>query len=378
MRGHRWVVVAMVVAGCGSQPTEAADPPVPTPSRETASEPAPAVAPPAGTPPSSEMLASRAQAQALPFRWFESVPPNGVPSAFGAVGTGPRLDDHAVTDPGVYVAELDGALVHRAEAGAERWRVPGVAPFRAMPVLAMHVAADGARTVLVTGLSDDGWRMEARDGADGAMRWSVGGSLREATGALPTPAIQVGVVAELAGIHLRSQEADRTLWIRVADGQPAAENHVAREASRIGREPPPDAIGPRALPEGARVRCTAAMPAECTLERPGAMPVRWTSHAPRACRTHVVVADGDDVIIADHCFNGTGVEIHGATASTGALRFSTRPYGVGDIDHSRWSNEVRVQVTDRWIRVWGLESGLRYVSTLDRATGRELATITGR
>jgi hypothetical protein len=334
-----------------------------------------APAPPA---PSPELVALREHAQTLPFRWFESVPAEGEPSLVGSVGTGPRMHDFSGTDRGVYVAELDGALVHRGEDGAERWRVPGLAPFRAMPVLAMDVAADGTRTVLVTGLSDEGWRMEARDADEGALRWSVGGSLRGADGRLLTHALQVGVVGELVGLHLRSSEADRTLWIRRTDGLPVTEQYVHPEAARLSREPPPEAVGAGSLPHGARVRCGAGTPAECTLERPLAPPIRWTSDAPRACRTHVVVASGDDVIVADHCASATGVTIHGATASTGALRFSTRPYGIGDIGHSRGSNEVRLVVTERWIHVWGLESGLRYVSTLDRATGRELATITGR
>jgi hypothetical protein len=367
----------MVMAGCDSEPARGPNPPAPAPAGEP-SEPVAAEAPSPTPGPSPELVALRAQAEALPFRWFETVPPEGIPSMFGAVGTGPQLPDRAVDDPGVYVAELDGSLVHRSVGGTERWRVAGVASFRAMPVVAMHVAADGARTLLVTGLSDDGWRMEARSGADGAMRWSVGGSLRNAEGALPMHAIQVGVVGELVAMHLRSSESDRTLWMRIEDGRPVTDVYVHPDVSRLSREPPPDAIDARSLPEGARIACGASTPAECTLERPGAPPIRWTSHAPRPCRTHIVVLSGDDVIIADHCRNATGVEIHGATASTGALRFSTRPYGIGDIAHSRWSNEVRLAVTDRWIHVWGLESSLRYVSTLDRATGRELATITGR
>ncbi|GAB4200910.1 MAG: hypothetical protein OHK0013_12380 [Sandaracinaceae bacterium] len=382
MRGRLWIALAWAVAGCGSEAREGANPSAP-PSAEGPSSPAQGSAEPTparepgSTVPSPEIAALRAQAETLPFRWFESVPEQGVSSRFGAVGTGPRLPDQALSEPGVYVADLDGSLVYRAEGGAERWRASGAA-WRASPTVAAHVSAEGLRTILVSGLADDGWRVDARDGVDGASRWTSAGSLRADDGVLGSPAVQTGVVGDLLAIYLRSREADRTIVLRATDGLPLAVVPVHPEVSHVPREPDATAVASGTLPEGARVRCGATTPAECTLERPGAPPIRWTSHAPRACRTHVIVAEGDDVIIADHCASASGVEVHGATASTGALRFSTRPYGVGEVAHSRWSNEVRLLVTERWIRVWGLESGLRYVSTLDRATGRELATITGR
>lgn len=365
-----WIGLSTALAACG--PTGESEP-VPVSAAETSGAPEaertatePEVIATEATDP-----ALRATADALPFRWFETAPVTGVPSLFGAIGAAARLDDHIVGDELTFEVARDGTLTARG--ATPRWRVSTIVAFTGEPVIAGYRPSEGSGSVVVAGPIAGGWLVECRAREDGALRW-------RARGATAIEAAQLGVEGELVALHLRAADQDGVAVLSMRDGAVISERTLDPTVTRISREPPPTAARSRLARGDARIRCTGDNPPrECTLSGEGAADVRWTSRVFRECHAYALAEDGDDLVLADLCDNATGVEIHAASIATGALRWSTRPFGIGPIAHSRWSNEVAVAIEGRYVRVWGEESrSIRYVSTLDRATGRELATITAR
>jgi hypothetical protein len=315
-----------------------------------------------------------AQAEQIPFRWYESAPADGVPSLFGAVGAASRLDDHVVGDERVFRVDRSGTLASRRPDGTSLWEVDLGHAFASSPVLAGYLPREGpgdARSIVIGGLVVGGWSIELRGALDGAQRW---GTVGAATG----QDLQIGVEGDLLAIHLREEERDRVLVLQLRDGLPLANRPLHPDATRASRTPPTTAtLATRQPPAGDRLRCVGREPSTCTLTH-GGVALAWESHEYATCRTLAVVEEGDDVVIAELCGAASGVTVHGFARATGERRWSTHPYGIGAIGHSRWSNEVRLALEGPYVRVWGDESSLTYVSTLDRASGRELATITAR
>lgn len=303
-----------------------------------------------------------ARADAIPFLWYESAPAEGVPSVSGGIGAAARMRTHTIGNEVLYEVSRAGVITATSVGGPERWRV-AVAPFEGAPVLA------GGDEIYIAGRTQNGWRIEKRRGADGTLVWTRSGH---------SPCdVQLGVQQNLVAVHLRSGAGDRLVVLGAHDGALLVERDLDPAITRVSRFPPATAARARRSGE---VRCTGRrLPAECTFRAPGQPAIRYTSYAWRDCRMIASVRDAGDLIFAELCSAASGVQVHGVSLSSGALRWTTRPYGIGAIGHSMWSNQIAIAIDGPYVRVWGREGGsLGYVSTLDRATGRELATITAR
>lgn len=384
MRGVWMVALSLALAGCGSEDAarsdeepvvEGASPGENAPASEatTASAvPAEATPAPAAVDPAREALVARANA--IPFRWFDVAPEGGVPSTFGAIGAARRFEVVSDGHTRTYEVTDAGALIARSD-GEQLWQVQlGDVP-SAMPTIAGWVDPDThEETILVAAPIGTSWMVEQRSASDGAQRWHSVGGVR-------CVGVQIGVEGDLVALHVRENAQDRTYVLRAADGAPVTEIPVHPAASRLRRGEADAAATPaqRAVAAPTRVTCTGAQPAECTLRREGVEgELRWTSSIPASCRELAVAGEGEHVFVAEICANATGVSVHGGSLSDATTQFHTQPFGVGPIAHSRWSNAITLSVDDRFVRVWGTESSLTYVTVIDRASGREISTVTGR
>jgi hypothetical protein len=377
-------VLALGVVACGSREPEAGQESPTAPTSETAQEgESTAEAPtaegaetatePAETPAApvdAALAALRARAEAIPFRWINHAPPDGFPSAFGAIGVDRRLVVPAEGETRTFEVDDTASLICRT-GDTETWRIQLADPIGGLPVIGGYRAPDGEETILVAFPVERSWVVDARDASDGTQRW-------HASGGDGVVGAQLGIEGDLVAVHMRTADHDETFVLRVSDGLPVAQIPVHPEASRRERmEIPEGAITASAsVPAPSRIACTGQ---SCTLQREGITGgLTFPTVVNGACRAFAVGGEGDEAIVAEICTNATGVTVHGGSLANGTLAYSTRPFGIGPIAHSRWSNEVRVAIEPRWIRLWGTESGLSYVTTLDRATGREISTITAR
>lgn len=392
-----WMSVLVGVVGCGSEASPTTDP-SPT-AEQTASEtPIPEAPTPEATgregtavevateaghaPDEAPQTAQPSaldprlveRAGAIPFRWYDTAPETGVPSAFGAIGAARRFE--VSTEAGRRSFEVtDAGRVVARDGEAELWNVELASPPTAMPTIAGYVdPTTHEELIVVASPVADAWRVEARSASDGAQRWQTSGGQR-------CLGVQIGVEGDLIALHVREAVQDETFVVRASDGLAVGIVPVHPQASRLRPGVLDAAAIPasRDVPAPTRVSCTETGTIECVLQREG-IPgeLRWTSAVPSSCRELAVTGEGTDVVVAEICSNATGVYVHGGTLGDPTTHFHTRPFGIGPIAHSRWSNAVRLTVNERWIHVWGTESSLTYVSTVDRATGRELATTTAR
>jgi hypothetical protein len=377
-------VLALGVVACGSREPEAGQESPTEPTSETAQEGASTAEAPTAegseatteppatpAPPEDAALAAlRARAEAIPFRWINHAPADGFPSEFGAIGVERRFVATSETETRTFSIDDTASVICRT-GETETWRVQLADPISGMPVIGGYRAPDGEETILVAFPMERSWVVDARDASDGTQRW-------HATGGEGVVGTQLGVQDDLIALHMRTADHDETFVLRPSDGLTVAHIPVHPEASRRERmEIPAEALTASAsVPAPSRIACAGQ---SCTIQREGITGgLTFPTLASGACRAFAVGGEGDEAIVAEICSNATGVMVHGGSLANGTLAFSTRPFGIGPIAHSRWSNEVRMALEPRWIRLWGTESGLSYVTTLDRATGRELSTITAR
>jgi outer membrane protein assembly factor BamB len=126
-----------------------------------------------------------------------------------------------------------------------------------------------------------------------------------------------------------------------------------------------------ALPEG-EVQVhgdgSAAMRVEST--DPNA---RWTATIDSERSNAAAVAVTDDAIFVAHFHAiATGARVAKLRRDDGRQDWDVPLFGVGSIGHSRYRNDVQVEVLDGRLHVYGWESGGAYVEVLDLETGRQL------
>ncbi len=104
----------------------------------------------------------------------------------------------------------------------------------------------------------------------------------------------------------------------------------------------------------------------------------WTFRDSYGCIAIALVETEDTLFAAQHCRTSSGMWLFALSLDAEPAareRWMMRPSGVGDAGSWTASNEVAIEFVDGHVRVWGREGEGRYVSTLDRETGLELATL---
>jgi hypothetical protein len=103
----------------------------------------------------------------------------------------------------------------------------------------------------------------------------------------------------------------------------------------------------------------------------GAWEIRRTGGGP-FLRT-ALARSGDLVLVAEFSPISTGCSISAYDLRSGERAWHTDLEGLGPIDHSKYSNRVRMEAIDRVLVVRGWESAGRYVECLSVADGRKLS-----
>jgi len=89
--------------------------------------------------------------------------------------------------------------------------------------------------------------------------------------------------------------------------------------------------------------------------------------------TAVLAIDGPALYVAHHSEISTGTTLARLDATTGELAWSMGLYGVGEIGHSKYHNEVQIAVEGGMPIVYGHESGGAYTEIVDATTGTTVA-----
>jgi hypothetical protein len=83
----------------------------------------------------------------------------------------------------------------------------------------------------------------------------------------------------------------------------------------------------------------------------------------------------DLVVLAAYSRISSGCELIALDAETGALRWRSALTALGPVKHSKYRNEVQLDVISGQIVVYGYEASGRYIEVVDRETGRTLHNI---
>lgn len=121
---------------------------------------------------------------------------------------------------------------------------------------------------------------------------------------------------------------------------------------------------------GAEYRLVASKrPEHMTVSRVGGWSVTLES---RFVDAGYMVAHGDAIFVSHHSAIASGCTVISLDARSGKERWRTALLGLGPVDHSKYSNLVRLEVIGGQLVAFGLESQGRYVETLDLTSGKRV------
>ena len=99
--------------------------------------------------------------------------------------------------------------------------------------------------------------------------------------------------------------------------------------------------------------------------------VRWSHSLPGGRDVEAFLLADDAVLYAAvYSPSATGCRVLALAVDTGQALWDTPLTGIGSMMHSRYSNSVRMELTNGELAIFGDESGGKYVEVLDPATGR--------
>ena len=78
--------------------------------------------------------------------------------------------------------------------------------------------------------------------------------------------------------------------------------------------------------------------------------------------------------MAQYCTISSGVEVHAFDSETGKKQWQVRPYALGPVARSEYSNEVEFAIHSGNVVVYGKEAAGRYVEVLDTRTGQSMSS----
>lgn len=106
---------------------------------------------------------------------------------------------------------------------------------------------------------------------------------------------------------------------------------------------------------------------------------RWRVEIDRAIGESAEMIERDGVLyVALYHRIAAGCQVLAFDAETGAERWRADLFGVGPIAHSKYRNEVDLELRDDALIVWGREAGGRYIEVLAREDGRQRVNILWR
>jgi hypothetical protein len=163
----------------------------------------------------------------------------------------------------------------------------------------------------------------------------------------------------------------RGLAAAVPDAGTAAVGELPwRWTAAAGSDEHPEVPGP----DGDRFRFTAPRWHAARLARIGAHGARWTFKIPGSTPDRArLVFDGQTLFAALYLDGASGCRVLALDARTGALRWDVRPKGVGAMLHSKYSNDVQLEMRDGRLVLYGKESAGRYIEVLSPTDGRTLS-----
>ncbi len=243
------------------------------------------------------------------------------------------------------------------------------------------VVARAGAALLVGGATATEWELASLDLTSGATRWRTGAAGAEL-------AIQLIVGEDAIDVSARSERGDHVDRVSM-DGVVIGRRSVDASASRAPLERAQSAIVARTAWRAELPGLDPARPwhvAEGRLRAGGSRlllttfdgSIVWTIPQVAGCASIALADDAAGPFVAVHCANTSGVTVASIDAVARAARWQAAPYGIGPIGHSEYQSEVAIALDAAYVRVWGTESGGSYVSTLDRVSGREVATIVRR
>lgn len=106
---------------------------------------------------------------------------------------------------------------------------------------------------------------------------------------------------------------------------------------------------------------------------------RWRVRLPGNgfCGNASLAETPDTFYVVHYCNIATGATLHALRRSDGRLRWSKRLVGLGSIGHSKYFNDVQIEVRRTMVVIYGSESSGRYVEARHPITGALLSNRTG-
>ena len=106
------------------------------------------------------------------------------------------------------------------------------------------------------------------------------------------------------------------------------------------------------------------------LDKPGA---QWTTNLGERWVDSAAIAVADDAVYAAH-YNrmATGTRVAKLRIADGSIAWEVALEGVGPIGHSKYRNDVQVQLVGDRLHAYGWESGGAYVEVLDLESGAQI------
>ncbi|MEM6989004.1 MAG: hypothetical protein AAF721_00860 [Myxococcota bacterium] len=142
----------------------------------------------------------------------------------------------------------------------------------------------------------------------------------------------------------------------------------ARSVDAVGRNWGPDRYS---LPHGEDV-VEVAQGDQLTVSRRGA--TRWSTAVGRNASDHgAAVIAGDSVYVAHFHAIATGASVAKLSLVDGSVAWDRPLFGAGPIGHSKYANNVQVEVVGDHLHIFGRESGGAYTEVVDLATGEQIA-----
>jgi outer membrane protein assembly factor BamB len=349
-----WLLLLLVL-GCDD----------PEPPRQPTFEPPPAPTPPPAEPPDVP-TAER------PFRWYVEASDRDTAS-FGDGALHDHTAQHIVGDERRYVARrVDGDVEVVRENRQEN--EPAVEPawtkrFELEATGEPVIGSTMGSPLYVAVPAEAGYGIAAIDAESGDVLWQRAHVLA-ADGEV--------------GLQLDFGDGEITVYIRGAhdalhvldaeDGSLVSRARFGTEIRAPGPNAPPEAIagtarGGRGGPDEAyRVRRHGD---GLALERTGSTSWRTPLVPAQVFDDHLVIVEaGGRLVAISYCANASGAYAFGFDPATGAIAWTSSVGSIGNIGHSRYSNDVSALARGDRLVVYGNESGGSYVGVVDAREGR--------
>jgi outer membrane protein assembly factor BamB len=100
----------------------------------------------------------------------------------------------------------------------------------------------------------------------------------------------------------------------------------------------------------------------------------WVRHLPNIqANSAALLLDAGQLYAALYLDGATGGHVIALEATSGKVRWAILLEGVGPILHSKYRNRIQMRFINKWLVVFGDESGGKYIEVLDPENGQRLS-----